>query len=83
MAILGVSFDTVQENAAFADKFKFPYPLLCDTDRAIGTAYGACAGPQDRSAKRISYIIGPDGRVAHAFPKVDAKTHPAEVLKLV
>ena len=83
MAILGVSFDTVEENAGFAARFKFPYPLLCDTDRTIGTAYGACASPRDGHAKRISYIIGPDGRVKHAFPKVDAKTHPAEVLKLV
>ena len=83
MAILGVSFDTVEENAAFAARFKFPYPLLCDTARAIGMAYGACASPGDECARRISYIIGPDGRVTHAFPKVDAKAHPAEVLKLV
>jgi peroxiredoxin Q/BCP len=73
----------VEQNAAFAAKFKFPYPLLCDTGRVIGQAYGACSGPTDRSAKRISYIIGPDGVVKHAFPKVDPKTHPAEVLHLL
>jgi len=73
----------VQENAAFAAKMKFPYPLLCDVDRTIGLAYGACSTPQDRSARRISYVIGPDGRVRHAFPKVDPKSHPAEVLALV
>ena len=81
--ILGVSFDTVEANAAFAAKFNFPYRLLCDTTRAIGTAYGACSYPEDACAKRISYIIGADGRVEHAFPKVDPKTHPAEVLKLL
>jgi peroxiredoxin len=46
-------------------------------------AYGACGSPKDGYAKRISYVIGADGRVEHAFPKVDAKRHPAEVLKLV
>jgi peroxiredoxin Q/BCP len=83
VAILGISFDTMEENAAFAAKFKFPYPLLCDTERAIGVAYGACANPRDECARRITYIIGPDGRVSHAFRKVDARAHPAEVLKLV
>ena len=81
--ILGASFDTVQDNEAFAQKFKFPYRLLSDTQREIGMAYGACASPQDRSARRISYVIGPDGKVTHAFPKVDTKSHPKEVLDLL
>lgn len=81
--ILGVSFDTVEENAAFALKFDFPYRLLCDTDRAIGVAYGACDGPSDDHARRISYVIGPDGLVRHAFPEVDPKAHPSEVLRLI
>jgi thioredoxin-dependent peroxiredoxin len=81
--VLGVSFDTVQENAAFAAKFGFPFRLLCDTERAIGMAYGACDDPKDRSARRISYVIGADGTVTHAFPKVDARKHPAEVLAIL
>ena len=81
--ILGASFDTVQENADFAQKFDFPYRLLCDTRREIGMAYGACADLQDRSAKRISYVIGPDGSILHAFPKVDTRSHPRDVLELL
>ena len=81
--ILGASFDTVQENADFAKKFDFPYRLLCDTRREIGMAYGACAEPHDRSAKRISYVIGPDGSILHAFSKVDTKSHPRDVLELL
>jgi peroxiredoxin len=46
-------------------------------------AYGACDAPTDRTARRISYVIGPDGRIEHAFPKVDPKRHPAEVLALL
>ena len=81
--ILRASFDTVQENADFAKKFDFPYRLLCDTRREIGMAYGACADPHDRSARRISYVIGPDGSILHAFPKVDTKSHPRDVLELL
>jgi len=73
----------VQENAAFAAKFSFPYPLLCDTKREIGLAYGACDTPEAGNPRRISYVIGPEGRIEHAFPKVDAKTHPAAVLALL
>jgi peroxiredoxin Q/BCP len=39
--VLGVSFDSVEENRAFTEKCDFPYALLCDTDRAIGLAYSA------------------------------------------
>ena len=81
--ILGASFDTVQENADFAKKFDFPYRLLCDTERQIGMAYGACDKKQDRSARRISYVIGPDGTIRHAFAKVDAGNHPRELLDLL
>ena len=78
-----MSFDSVQENADFAQKFSFTFPLLCDTERQIGLAYGACDDKTDRSARRISYLIGPDGRIEHAWPKVEPKKHPAEVLALL
>jgi len=81
--ILGVSFDTVEENRAFAEKFRFPFRLLCDTQREIGIAYGACDTAKDGYARRISYVIGPAGAIAHVFPKVDAKSHPREVFKLL
>ena len=37
--MLGASFDSAADNKKFAEKFNFNFPLLCDTDRAIGTAY--------------------------------------------
>lgn len=42
--------------------------------------YGAADEPSAQFAKRISYLIGPDGRVLKAFPKVNAATHPEEIL---
>jgi len=69
------------ENAAFAKKFEFNFPLLCDTDRTLGLAYDACDDPQAKSAKRISYLIGPDGRIRKSYPKVNAAAHPEEILK--
>jgi peroxiredoxin Q/BCP len=71
----------VEENAAFAEKFSFPYPLLCDTDRKIGLAYHATDDPKSGNAKRITYVIGPDGTILEAHGKVDAKSHPATLLQ--
>jgi len=78
--ILGASFDTVQENQAFAQKFSYPFRLLCDTQRAIGLAYGACDTPDAEYARRISYLIGADGSIEKVWPKVSPSTHPQDVL---
>ena len=78
--ILGCSFDTVDENAAFAKKFDLPYPLLCDVDREIGLAYGACDDAKAATAKRISYLIDPQGKIKKAYATVKPAEHPAEVL---
>jgi peroxiredoxin Q/BCP len=75
-----VSFDTVEENLAFAQKFDFPFKLLCDTSREIGMAYGACDEPTAQYAKRITYVIDPEGRIGQAIEEVNAREHPAELL---
>jgi peroxiredoxin len=43
-------------------------------------AYGACDSPSSRTASRITYVIGPEGKILRAHPKVSPKTHPQEVL---
>ena len=48
--------------------------------REIGIAYGACDDPKAQYASRITYVIGPDGKIAQAHPKVSPKTHPREIL---
>jgi len=77
---VGISFDDVAANAAFAKKFDFPFKLLCDTDRKIGLAYGACTDATAGYASRISYLIDEQGEIAVAYPKVAPKEHPAQVL---
>ena len=79
--ILGASFDTPRENKAFAEKFDFPFPLLCDTERRIGLAYGACDSPKDEYARRIAYVIDEEGKIAQAHPKVEPATYPGWQLR--
>ena len=78
-----MSFDTVEENRRFAEKYAFPFPLLCDTDRQVGLAYEACASPEDRSAKRITYVIGKTGEIEHAIETKDAGGQAQALLELL
>jgi peroxiredoxin Q/BCP len=70
----------VASNAAFASKNRFPFKLLCDTDRQIGLAYGACSDVKAGYPMRISYLIDEQGRIAIAYPKVNPADHASQVL---
>jgi thioredoxin-dependent peroxiredoxin len=60
--IVGISRDTVEAQAAFADKRGFGYPLLADTDRAVAALYGVKGGLLGLSpVKRATFVIGQDG----------------------
>ena len=78
--VFGVSFDEEPENAAFVEKHDFPFALLCDTDREVGLAYGACKDESDGYAERFSFLIDEDGYLAQAWYKVDPRKHAQEVL---
>ena len=80
--ILGVSFDTPADNKKFAEKFHFNFPLICDTDRKIGTAYGANVDPA-KGAQRVGVVIAPDGKIKKWHERVDARAWPAEVIKTI
>ena len=77
--ILGVSLDNEDDNKAFAEKFNFPYPLLCDVNREIALAYEAVKGPEEEYASRITYVIGEDGNILEAISQVDTKTHSGDL----
>lgn len=60
--VVGVSRDSVEAQASFADKRGFGYPLLADTDRAVAEAYGVKGGMLGLSpVKRSTFVIGADG----------------------
>ena len=78
--MLGVSFDSPEKNRKFAEKNGLPFQLLSDRDHELAKSVGASRTLMP-FAKRISYLVGPDGRVLKAYPKVDPKTHASEVLE--
>lgn len=85
--VVGASFDTVEEQRAFAETEGFDYALISDTDKAIGRSYDAEREPGEDYydwgvPRRISYLIDPEGRIAVAYDLAgqDLADHAARVL---
>jgi peroxiredoxin Q/BCP len=75
-----MSFDPIEANRKFAEKYQFNFPLGSDTDKKIGIAYGAADDAGAQAPARISYLIGADGKIEKAYGKVKASEHPQKAL---
>src|SRR5262249_4961947 len=78
--ILGVSFDPPYANAEFAKAEGFQFRLLSDQDRKLAVAVGAADDPTSPVARRISYLVGPDGKVRKTYGIVTPSSHAKDVL---
>lgn len=79
--VVGVSVDSVESHAEFAAKHTLPFPLLADTEGKLADAYGALRtlGPI-RMARRHTFLIDPQGRIAARFLNVDPERNSEQVL---
>lgn len=77
--MLGASFDSIENNRAFAEKFGYPFKLLSDPTKSLA-AYDAIDPEDPDWPRRISYLIGPDRRIVQAYATVDPETHAAQIL---
>ena len=81
--MLGASFDTPEENRAFADDQRFGFQLLSDVDRRVGAAYEVKREPDSQGAdypRRLAYLIDPEGVIRKAYDVKDVGSFAAEVL---
>ena len=83
--LLGISPDTPKAQKKFQDKFKLPFTLLADADKKVAIAFDVLKeknmyGKKVMGVVRTTFIIGPDGKIQHIFPKVKPEGHAAEVL---
>jgi len=80
--ILGVSVDDVASHKKFSDDNKLPFPILADSEKKTATAYGTLTKYLGITelARRDTFIIDPQGRVAKHYVKVDPKSHSELVL---
>jgi thioredoxin-dependent peroxiredoxin len=79
--VFGCSVDGADAHRAFAKKYRLPFPLLLDPDKKIAKAYGADNGiPILGLDKRVTYVIGEDGRIAAVYPQVDPAIHASQII---
>jgi peroxiredoxin Q/BCP len=84
--VLGVSPDPVSRVKGFHDKRDLNFTLLADEDHAVAELYGVWGekslyGKKYMGVARATFIIDPEGVVAHVIPKASPKTHDDVVLK--
>ena len=83
--VLGVSTDSGKSHDKFAAKYKLPFTLVADEDKQIVQAYGVWGeksfiGRKYMGTYRVTFLIGPDGRIKKIWPEVKPVEHAREVL---
>jgi peroxiredoxin Q/BCP len=86
--VLGISRDTPKDQAKFRAKYDLPYALLADVDEKVCKQFGVLKeknmyGKQVMGIERTTFLIGPDQKLIHIFPKVKPEGHAEEVLQLI
>lgn len=86
--VLGVSPDSVKSHAKFSGKFNLPFPLLSDPEKKIVQEYGVWGeksfmGRKYMGTFRVTFLIGPDGKIARIWPDVKPEKHAQEVLDAI
>lgn len=80
--VIGVSVDDTASHADFAKKYHLPFPLLADQDGKVAASYGALLNlAVVKFARRYTFLIDPQGRVAKVYLKVDTSRHSREIVE--
>jgi len=85
VALLGVSPDDAGTHVAFRAKYGLNFPLLSDPQKSVMAKYGAFGekmlyGKKVMGVIRSTFVIGPNGKIEHAFYAVRADGHAERVL---
>ena len=76
--VVGVSIDSAENQKRFKEELNLPFEMLSDTNKEIARAFNNL-NTEGTNAQRRTFIIDPDGNIAHIFNKVDVNTHAEEV----
>lgn len=79
--VVGVSVDSSDSHAQFARKYKLPFPLLADHEGKVADSYGALTNLGIiKLAKRYTFLIDGQGKVAKVYLSVDTSRHSQEII---
>lgn len=83
--VLGVSTDSLESHEKFRGKHGLNFPLLSDRTSDVVKMFGAWKeknlyGKRTWGVGRMTYWIGPDGKIRKIYKKVDTAKHADEIL---
>jgi len=79
---VGVSADKPEIQQRFIDKFELTFPMIADTGKSLIDAYGA-REVLGVTARRSTFLIDPEGRIARVWPKVKVEGHADDVVAAI
>jgi peroxiredoxin Q/BCP len=80
--VVGISVDDGASHAEFAKKYHLPFPLLADSKGEVAAKYGALMDMVVfKIAKRYTFLIDPQGKVAKVYLKVETSRHSTEIIE--
>ncbi len=78
VAVVGVSRDDAESHRQFRAKYSLNFPLLVDVDGQLTEAFAVAMEGRPMS-RRVSFLIGKDGRILHVTDHRDAQVHLDEM----
>ena len=79
--VIGISIDDSFSHKKFAEKYNLPFPLLSDASGEVASRYGALNNfLVIKLAKRYTYLINPQGKIAKIYLSVDTSKHSQEII---
>jgi thioredoxin-dependent peroxiredoxin len=78
--VVGVSVDDSTSHANFARKYNLPFPLLADSKGEIAARYDSLRG-DGSMAKRNTFLIDPEGRIAKIYLSASTARNSADVIQ--
>ena len=86
--VIGISPDSPESHAKFIEKKNLKVTLLSDEGHDVLKKWGVWGlrnfgGKNYMGVSRSTYLINPEGKIVHTWPKVSVKGHPEEVKQVL
>lgn len=86
--VIGISPDSPESHAKFIEKKNLKVTLLSDLKKEVIKSYGKWGlrkfrGKEYMGVARSTFLVNPEGKIAHIWHKVSVKGHPEEVRQVL
>lgn len=86
--VFGISIDGPKKLLKFIEKEKLNFDLLSDPDHEVADLFGVWGlkkfmGKEYMGTKRVTFIIGVDGKLKFIMDPVKSKTHHEDLLEYI